>query len=142
MISITDEMRDAVDNALANGTPCIMATASSTGEPSVSLRGSMMVFDSEHLAYWERAKRAGLAHIRENPKVVIMYRDPKARKAWKFHGHATVYEDGPIREQVLARVVPAELTPDPERKGFAILIRVDRIALLRGDIVQQRDGTA
>ena len=31
MIQFTDEMREAIDNALANGTPCIVATASSDG---------------------------------------------------------------------------------------------------------------
>jgi len=27
MIKMSDEMRDLIDNALANGTPCILATA-------------------------------------------------------------------------------------------------------------------
>ena len=81
MINIDDEMRELIDNALANETPCILATASPTGEPGVGLRGSMMVFNSESLAYWERTKRAGLEHIQANPKVVVMYRDPVARKA-------------------------------------------------------------
>ena len=31
MIKMTDEMRDLIDNAIANGTPCILATASSRG---------------------------------------------------------------------------------------------------------------
>ncbi|MSQ33878.1 MAG: pyridoxamine 5'-phosphate oxidase family protein [Dehalococcoidia bacterium] len=142
MIDITDEMRELINSALANGNPCILGTASPTGEPSVGFRGSMMVFDSQHLAYWERAKRAGLAHISANPKVIVMFRDPKARKSWKFHGHATVHHDGPIREQVMARVVPQELVPDPERLGFAILIRVDRILSPRGEVLQQREDTA
>ena len=69
MIQIDDEMRELIDNALANGTPCILATASPTGEPGVGLRGSMMVFNSDSLAYWERTKRAGLVSIsRPTPK--------------------------------------------------------------------------
>lgn len=139
MIKITDEMRQLVDKALADGFPCIMATASPTGEPSVSFRGSMMVFDDQSLAYWERTQRAGLEHIEANPKVVVMYRNPVERKSWKFHGDATVYRSGPVREQVMARVVQRELDLDPQRKGFAVIIPLNRIMTLGGQVVQQRD---
>jgi len=63
MINITEEMQKLVDNALKDGFPCILATSSSTGEPGVGYRGSMMIYDDETLAYWERTKRAGLEHI-------------------------------------------------------------------------------
>ncbi len=139
MIDITDEMRDLIDNALANRTPCILATASPTGEPSVGLRGSMMVFDSDSLAYWERTKRAGLEHIQANPKVVVMYRDPVARKAWKLHGEAQLYPDGPIRDQVMARVVQTELDRDADRQGIAVIIRLNRLMTMAGEVLQQRD---
>ena len=139
MINITEEMRECIDNALAKRTPCILATASPTGEPSVGYRGSMMVFDDESLAYWERTYRAGLEHAEANPQVVMMYRDPSTRLAWKFHGDATVYRDGQIRDQVMARVVQPELDRDPERKGFAVIIRLNRIMTMGGEVVQQRD---
>jgi hypothetical protein len=45
MIHLTAEMSDLINNALANGTPCILATASSSGQPTMSYRGSFMVFD-------------------------------------------------------------------------------------------------
>ncbi len=139
MIDIDDEMRELIDNALDNGTPCILATASPTGEPSVGLRGSMMVFDSDSLAYWERTKRAGLEHIRANPKVVVMYRDPVARKAWKLHGDARTYLDGPVRDQVMAKVVQPELDRDPDKDGVAVVIKLNRIMTLGGQVLQQRD---
>src|ERR1041384_1711000 len=60
MIKLVDQMRELIDNALANGSPCILATASSDGEPDIGYKGSMMVFDNESLAYWERTKRGHL----------------------------------------------------------------------------------
>jgi Pyridoxamine 5'-phosphate oxidase len=51
MIKMTDAMCDLIDNAIANSTPCIVATASKAGEPHMSFRGSVMVFDDESLAY-------------------------------------------------------------------------------------------
>ena len=38
----------------------------------------------------------------------------------------------------MARTIPAELERDPERKGVAVMIRVDRV--LGGGLEQRRDG--
>ena len=139
MISLTDEMADLINNNLEKGVPCMLATASLKGEPSIGYRGSMMVFDGEHLAWWERTKRGALAHIRENPKgVVVAFRDPPTRTAWKFYGEAKVYQDGDIRGQVMSRVVERELRADPDRNGFAIVMRVDRVENWRGEVLQKR----
>ena len=139
MIRITEEMSRFINSALADGCPCILGTASPKGEPSVSFRGSMMVFDEQHLAYWDRTQRAGLEHVEANPKVVVMYRNPKERKSWKFHGEVKVYKEGPMREQVLSKVVPQELASDPDRKGFGVVIELTRIMTLGGQVIQQRD---
>ncbi|MBI4328621.1 MAG: pyridoxamine 5'-phosphate oxidase family protein [Chloroflexi bacterium] len=138
MISLTDEMQELINNSLANGTPCILATASLKGEPSVSFRGSLMVFDTEHLAYWDRSHRAAIEHIRENPKVAVMFRDPARKKGWRFFGEATLHEDGAIRQQVMERVVERELGMDPERKGVAVLIKVNKVTTTGGQVLQER----
>ena len=138
MIKMTEEMRKLIDNSLEDGFPCILATASSTGEPGVSYRGSMMVYDDESLAYWERTKRAGLEHIEANPKVVMMFRNTTERKSWKFHGDAVVYKEGPIREDVKSRVVQRELDRDSEGDGYAVIIKVSRIMTMGGEVVQER----
>jgi hypothetical protein len=98
----------------------------------------MMVFDDEHLAYWERARRGLLEHIEQNPKVTVLYSDLTARTHWRFHGEAAVYQTGPIREQIMARTIQAELDRDPERKGYGVVIRVDKITDLLGQVLQQR----
>ena len=138
MIQFTEEMQEAINNALANGTPCIVATASSDGDPNVGFKGSVMALDDSHLAYWERSRRTILEHIEENPKVVVMYRDPATRLAWRFYGDATVHRDGSVRDQVMARVVQPELDRDPEREGFAIVIDVTRITTLGADVLQEK----
>ncbi len=76
MIALTDQMRQLVDNALANDCACILATAAANGEPNIGYKGSMMVFDNESLAYWERTRRQHLKNEQENPKVVVLFRDP------------------------------------------------------------------
>jgi predicted pyridoxine 5'-phosphate oxidase superfamily flavin-nucleotide-binding protein len=138
MIHMTDEMRDLIDHALANRTPCILATASKSGQPNMSYRGSMMVFDDESLAYWDRSKRLSLQQLEENPKVCVMFRHPEKRIAWRFMGEATLHRDGPVRDQVMARVVQPELDRDPERQGVAIVVRVTTILAATGEVLQQR----
>jgi len=138
MISLTDQMREMIDHALANGSPCVLATASANGEPDIGYKGSMMVFDNESLAYWERTRRQHLKNVLENPKVVVLFRDPKTRVNFRFHGVATVHQDGATREQVMARTVKDEIDKDPERKGAAVVIRVDKVTNLAGQVLQAR----
>ncbi len=138
MIALTDQMRELVNNALANGCPCILATVSAAGEPDIGYKGSMMVFDNESLAYWERTRRQHLKNLSENQHVVVLFRDPKTRVNWRFHGMATVHQDGSLRDQVMAKVVKDELDKDKERKGSAVIIRVDKVSTLAGEVLQTR----
>ena len=138
MIKLIDQMRELIDNALANGCPCILATASPDGEPDIGLKGSMMVFDDESLAYWERTRRQHLKNITANPKVIVLFRDTKTKVNWRFHGVATVHDSGAVRDQVMARTVPAELEKDPERKGSAVVISIEKVTNLGGQVLQSR----
>jgi len=138
VISLTDQMREMIDNALANGCPCVLATAAPDGEPDIGYKGSMMVFDNESLAYWERTKRQHLQNVSKNPNVVVLFRDPKTRLNFRFHGRASVHEAGAVRDAVMARTVKDELDKDPEHKGAAIVIRVEKVTNLAGQVLQSR----
>ena len=139
MIYITDETRLLIDNAYAEGAPCILGTASGDGYPQISMKGSVLVFDRETLAYWERAKRSALENVGENPNVVVFYRNPEKRINWRFYGTATVYESGAIWDNVMRRTIQAELDRDPDLQGVAVLVRVNQVIELSGNVLQQRD---
>lgn len=136
MIELTEEMREHINNAYAEGNPCLIATASKSGRPDVTYKGSMMVWDKESLAYWERSHATTLANIEENPQVMVLYRNPEKRIRWRFAGVATIYREGPIRQGVMERTPQRELDADPERKGVAVIIRVDEV--IDGTRVVQR----
>jgi len=85
------------------------------------------------------SKRQSLQHITENPQVCVLFRHPQKRIIWQFLGEATVHDSGPVREQVMARAVQSELDRDPERQESRWLIRVNKILLGNGDVIQQRD---
>jgi len=131
-------MSAALSAALVDRMPCLIATTSEDGRPDLSYRGSMMVFDEEHLAFWERSKGETLRNIEQNPQVAVLYRNSQTRQGWRFNGTAQVLKDGAVRDAIMARTHPFELAQDAERKGYGVLIRVDRVRA-GNDVIMQRD---
>ena len=138
MIYIDDELRRLIDRALDDRCPMSIGTVSADGEPQISMKGSVLVFNRDTLAYWERAWRSSAANIAANPKVVLFYRNPEQRINLRFHGTATMYKSGAIRDNVMSRTVPGELERDPDRTGAAVLVRLYRITQLSGEVMQER----
>src|SRR5438067_5910064 len=104
-----------VDNALADGVPCIMATSDDGGLPDVALKGSVMVFDRDHLAYLKRSHGISIENLQRNPYVVVLYRNSSKRiSARRFYGEAEVHTTGDTREQIRVRTVSREIEKDPE----------------------------
>jgi hypothetical protein len=116
---------DAVNNAFYNQQVCVIAT-SGPDDPDVALKGSFMVWDADHLAYWERGMNETLAAIQVNPRVAVLVR-PKGAPPMRFYGDASVVAEEPTRTAIFDRVIPEEQGRDPEKKGVGVLIRVDRI---------------
>jgi general stress protein 26 len=138
VIQLTDEMREVVDGAGGRGFACVIATASADGEPGVGFKGSMIVFDEQSLAYWERSKRSVLAHIEENPRVVVLAADTTQHVYLRFHGTASIHKDGALREVIAERVPQAEFERDPE--GYAVVIAVEKVTNLAGEVVQEQEA--
>jgi hypothetical protein len=120
-----NQYADVVNHAFYNQAVCTIAT-SNQGEPDIALKGSFMVWDQDHLAYWERALNETLAAIRSNPRVAVLVR-PKAAPPIRFYGAARVIEDADQRDAIYQRVIPEEQGRDPDKKGFGVLIHVDRV---------------
>jgi hypothetical protein len=146
MIKMDNTIAGFLDKALADGAPCLVGTSTADGHPQISPKGSVAVFDEKTLSYWERSHRSSQAHITENPNIVVYFRNPAraAEMPWRgaalrFHGKARVVASGPERERAWTLTVPLEQEKDPEKKGVAILIDVERIEELSGTVVMQRD---
>lgn len=115
------------DNDQALATP-LVATAAADGYPDVAYRGSTMVWDADHLAWWERSKRETLANLGANTRVCVWVRNPvRDRRSLRFYGEARVVEDGAELQAIWERVLQVEKDMDKERKGIAVVVRVDRV---------------
>lgn len=138
MIELTEEMKTAFASALTDGAPALIASAGKLGMPDMAYKGSTMVFDSDHLAYWERSHGTTAQNISENGQVCVLYRNAATRVAWKFFGVAELLREGSTREEIMSKTNEIELSRDPERKGVGVLIRVDRVMAM-GQEVMRRD---
>lgn len=146
MIKLTDQMRSLLNSALSDGTPCLLGTASKDGYPQISPKGSIVVFDDDTLCYWERSKRSALKRIEENPHVSVFYRNaaraaeiPYRAGCMRFYGDVRLVESGPQRDKIWDLIPEAERKPDPEKKGLGVLIKVNRVEELSGNVIMQRD---
>jgi uncharacterized protein len=119
---------------------CLVATVLTNGFAQVTPRGSTMVFDDEHLALWERGKGTTTANLNDGTKITVFFGKPQLRQTGllprggiaRFYGIAAIHRSGPVYEEVWKRLVQPEKDRDPEKKGFAVLIKVERTEDLDG----------
>jgi hypothetical protein len=76
--------------------------------PNISPKGSMVVFDDQHLAYWERSKKQALANLGHDKRVCVIYANFKAQRDGildsgflRFYGTAELHESGPTHDAIL-----------------------------------------
>jgi predicted pyridoxine 5'-phosphate oxidase superfamily flavin-nucleotide-binding protein len=132
------EMAEPLSAAIPEGNVCLVGSASASGMPDIAFKGSVMVFDKDHLAFWERSHGETLHNLEANPQACVLYRSRERGVAWRFFGQAELFREGDLRQQIMDRTVEIELSRDPERTGVAVLIRVDRIVAGR-QVIQSRD---
>jgi hypothetical protein len=119
---------------------CLVATVLPDGFVQVTPRGSTMVVDDEHLGLWERGQGSTSANLGNGTKVTVFFRKPQLRESGllpkggiaRFYGTAAIHRSGPVYEEVWKRLVQPEKDRDPDKKGFAVLIRVQRAEDLGG----------
>ena len=138
MIHLTEEMRHLINGARASGNPCIVATASPDGTPNAGFIGTVMAYDDGSLAYRDRSGREPLDHIEANPKVLVLFRDGVQQVGWKFRCTATVQRDGPVYDEVMRRLAESGVALDPALKVAVVLLRIDQILTLFGEVLQER----
>jgi len=119
---------------------CLVGSVLPNGYAQVSPRGSTMVFDDTHIALWERGKGSTNENLTEGTPLTVFFRKPQLREEGvlpkggiaRLYGHARIYRSGPIYDEVWRRLVQPEKDRDPEKKGHAVLIEIERAEDLDG----------
>ncbi len=126
-LALTDEIKALVNDALANGSPLLLAAVGPDGRPVASFRGSLQTYSDDKLGFWARNTHGGtLDAIRANPNVVLVYRSATT-PVLQFHGRAKITSDEGERKRVFESAPEREQAADPERKGAAVIVDLDRV---------------
>jgi hypothetical protein len=139
---ISQKIRDLILNAWADDHVCLVGTVGPDG-PNISPKGSLIVFDDDHLAYWERSKRKALENLGHDPRVVVIYSNMKAGRegtmktpAIRFYGKATVHDSGPTKDAIFAKLLKREQEHVGADTGVGVLVRIERSADIRGNPIE------
>ena len=137
-MAFSETIRRLIANAWEDGYVCLLGTSGEDG-PNISPKGSMMLFDDDHLAYWERSKKQALANLRHDNRVIVVYSNMQAQRdkvlesgILRFYGVAELHESGPIHDAIFARLNERESTHDGADTGVGVLIRIERAQDVRG----------
>ena len=114
---------------------CLVGTVQPGGWAQISPRGSVLVFDDETLAYWDRGGGTTHDEVKDGSKVTVFLRDPELRASGilpkggiaRFYGTASIHTEGAIREAIWEELVQPEKDHDPEKKGRGVLLKIDRV---------------
>ena len=96
MTKLTDEAKKAIGEIR----PSLVATASRTGKPNVSAKGSLRVLDDEHVVFADIASPRTVTNIRENPRVAVICLDAAARKGCRIWGKGSIFNSGELFDQL------------------------------------------
>jgi uncharacterized protein len=79
-----------------------VASVTPDGHPKVSPKGSLRVWDAEHLAFADVDSPNTVRNLAKNPHTEINVVDPFTRKGYRFTGEAQVLHAGDLYFKVLA----------------------------------------
>ncbi|MFI6790055.1 pyridoxamine 5'-phosphate oxidase family protein [Nonomuraea sp. NPDC050383] len=95
MTTIDDDMRLIVDSARLS----FVATVCPDGSPNLSPKGSMRVYDDEHIAFMDIASPTTVANLEHDPRIEINSIDFFRRRGYRFKGTAEFRDPGdPVYE--------------------------------------------
>jgi predicted pyridoxine 5'-phosphate oxidase superfamily flavin-nucleotide-binding protein len=118
-----DMKRVVADQRLA-----YVATVCSDGTPNVSPKGTIAVWDDEHLVFADIRSPRTIANLNTNPAVELNVVDPFARRGYRFKGRGTVIVDGELLQQVMnfyrGRWVDTSRNRETRIRAF-VLIKVE-----------------
>lgn len=123
---------------------CLIGTVLPNGHAQITPRGSTMCYDDEHIGLWERGSGSTSENMTDGSKVTIYFRNPKLREDGtlprggiaRLYGTARIYKSGPEYEEVWRRLIAPEKERDPNKKGYAVLIKIERAEDLAGEALK------
>src|SRR5258708_30724905 len=88
--TLTDDMKQAITEIHL----CYRATVTPEGRPNLSPKGSLRIWDDDHVVFADIASPRTVGNVAANPYVEINIVNPFSRRGFRFKGRAEVLRDG------------------------------------------------
>src|SRR5205085_6655313 len=103
-----------------------VATVCPDGTPNLSPKGTIAVFDDDHLVFADIRSPGTIANLKKNPALEVNVVDPFARKGYRFKGKGDVIVDGTRFQEIMqfyrGRLVDTARSKSESRiKGFVLI---------------------
>ncbi len=141
---LSDTIKTLIRNAWDDGHPCLVATVGPLG-PNITPKGSMIVYDDAHLAWWERSKKGAYDNLTHDNRVCIIYANFQAQRDkvlesgfLRFYGKVELIESGPVHAKIFSMLVPREQTHVGADTGVAAVARIEKAIDARGKDLMAR----
>ncbi|MGB6467530.1 MAG: hypothetical protein WBF27_15240 [Xanthobacteraceae bacterium] len=139
LAKIPQPLREHIDTAYPANV-CLIGTILPNGFAQITPRGSVMVYDDEHIALWERGRGTTAGSLADGTAVTLFMRKTALRDAGilpkggilRLYGRAKVHKSGPVYDEVWKRLIEPEKKNDPDKKGYAVLVAIERAEDLAG----------
>lgn len=107
-----------------------VGTVRPDGSPNVSPKGTVTVWDDQHLIFADLASPGTVRNLERDPRVEVNVVDPVARKGWRFRGTAEVLHTGDRFHAAVQFFERLNLPDAPRRIRSVVLVRVTSVAPL------------
>ena len=123
-VTLTADMRAVIQAAHL----CFAGTVSADGTPNVSPKGTIRVWDDQHLFFLDIASPGTRANLRTRPWMELNVVDQLSRRGYRFFGPATVHIGDAVFEEAIRRVQGAGQVSYPV--AAVVLLALERAAAL------------
>jgi hypothetical protein len=138
MATIPRKVHDLINTAFPTNV-CLVGSVLPSGYAQISPRGSTFIFDDDHVMLWERGRGSTSDHMKDGEKLTVYYQNFGKMAVLpiggicRLYGTAKIFRSGPIYEKVWEKLIQPEKDRDPDKKGYAVLIKIERTE----DLLQQ-----
>ena len=120
---LTADMRSTVDRELG-----FVATVRPDGAPNLSPKGTIAVWDDDHLVFADLRSPGTIENLRSNPRIDVNVVDQLTRKGYRLEGPAVVHTEGAEFERGVQFYEARGLERARDRIHSIVVIAVERVS--------------
>jgi len=95
---LTNEIKNIIEQQKLG----YVATVSPENTPNLSPKGTISVWDDEHLVFADIKSPKTMANLEKNPSLEINVVDPITRKGYRFKGTGTILSSGQEYDKIIS----------------------------------------